>query len=77
MGTSVHFIPLHRHPFYVREYACVNQDFPNAEDNYSRCFSLPIFPDMTLAQQERVVRSVLQVVEKNRKRVLVSAGAKS
>jgi perosamine synthetase len=74
VGTSVHFIPLHRHPFYVRKYGCVPQDFPQAENSFSRCLSLPIFPDMTQAQQERVVQTVLQVVAKNRKKTLVPVG---
>jgi dTDP-4-amino-4,6-dideoxygalactose transaminase len=74
VGTSVHFIPLHRHPFYVRQYGCVPRDFPQAEDSYSRCLSLPIFPDLTEAQRERVVQSVLHVVEKNRKKTLVPVG---
>jgi len=74
IGTSVHFIPLHRHPYYVREYGCLPQDFPHAEDNFSRCFSLPIFPGMTPAQQDRVVESVLHLVAKNRKKTLVPVG---
>jgi len=71
VGTSVHFIPLHRHPYYVRQYGCLPKDFPQAEDSYSRCLSLPIFPDLSEAQRKRVVQSVLHVVEKNRKKVMV------
>jgi dTDP-4-amino-4,6-dideoxygalactose transaminase len=71
VSTSVHFIPLHRHPFYVRQYGCLPKDFPQAEDSYSRCLSLPIFPDLSEAQRKRVVQSVLDVVEKNRKKVMV------
>jgi dTDP-4-amino-4,6-dideoxygalactose transaminase len=67
IGTSVHFIPLHRHPFYVREYSYVPADFPVADANYSRCLSLPIFPGMSTAQSERVVKAVREVVHKNRK----------
>jgi dTDP-4-amino-4,6-dideoxygalactose transaminase len=73
VGTSVHFIPLHRHPFYVREYKCIPTDFPHAEDSYTRCVSLPIFPDMTDAECERVVEGVLHILETNRKKTLVSA----
>jgi perosamine synthetase len=72
IGASVHFIPLHRHPFYVREYGCIPSDFPRAEDNYSRCVSLPIYPDMSEAQCERVVRSVIHVIEKGRKKTMVA-----
>src|SRR5258708_39358368 len=74
IGTSVHFIPLHRHPFYVREYNYSPQDLPHADANYSRCLSLPIFPDLSEAQCERVVRSVQGVVEKNRKKTTMAVG---
>jgi dTDP-4-amino-4,6-dideoxygalactose transaminase len=65
VGTSVHFIPLHRHPYYVREYGYTPSDFPNAEDAYSRCISLPIYPDMTESEMQRVVQAVEQVVTMN------------
>jgi dTDP-4-amino-4,6-dideoxygalactose transaminase len=65
VGTSVHFIPLHRHPYYVREYGYTPSDFPNAEDAYSRCISLPIYPDLTESEMERVVQAVEQVVTMN------------
>ena len=74
IGTSVHFIPLHRHPFYVREFGYKPEDFPQADANYVRSLSIPIFPDMTMAQQRRVVDSVARVVEKNRKRTAVVVG---
>jgi len=51
IGTSVHFIPLHRHPFYRNCFGCTASDFPNAEWVYERVISLPIFPSM---KQEEV-----------------------
>jgi dTDP-4-amino-4,6-dideoxygalactose transaminase len=74
IGTSVHFIPLHRHPYYVREFGARAEDFPQADANYVRSLSIPIFPDMTMAQQKRVVDSVVGVVEKSRKRTAVVVG---
>ena len=55
IGTSVHFIPLHRHPYYREQYGCTPEDFPNAEDAYSRCLSLPVYPDLKDAEAERVI----------------------
>ena len=46
IGTSVHFIPVHRHPFF-QPYLKGADSFPRADEYYSRCISLPIFPDMT------------------------------
>jgi dTDP-4-amino-4,6-dideoxygalactose transaminase len=69
IGTSVHFIPLHRHPFYKANYGCRANDFPRAEDAFSRCLSLPIFPDMSEQEVERVIHAVVKVGEKNRKKM--------
>jgi dTDP-4-amino-4,6-dideoxygalactose transaminase len=46
IGTSVHFIPIHHHPFY-RPYLAQDARYPVSDDYYSRCISLPIFPDMS------------------------------
>jgi len=71
IGTSVHFIPLHLHPYYVRTYGYKPYDLPNATDAYSRCVSLPIFPDMSEHEVQRVIECVLRVVAKNRKSLWV------
>ena len=73
IGTSVHFIPLHRHPYYVRTYGCTPSDFPQADCSYLRCVSLPIFPGLTEEQREHIVQSVTKLVAKNRKRTAVAA----
>ena len=47
IGASVHFIPLHLHPFYQRAYGYEPGNFPNAEWVYERYISLPIYPGMS------------------------------
>jgi dTDP-4-amino-4,6-dideoxygalactose transaminase len=44
IGTSVHFIPLHKHPFYRNKYNCKVYGFPVAEWIYERSISLPVYP---------------------------------
>jgi len=73
IGTSVHFIPLHLHPFYAAEYGYRQGDFPHAEDAFSRCLSLPIFPDLSHEEMERVAVAVTEIVDQTRKGVLVAA----
>lgn len=68
MGTSVHFIPLHRHPFYQRLYGYGPDGFPHAEDTFSRCLSLPIYPDLKESQVDHVVQAIQQIVRRNRKK---------
>ncbi len=73
IGTSVHFIPLHRHPYYVRKYGCTPNDFPHADDSYSRCVSLPIYPGLTEHEREHIVQTVGRLVTQNRKKTMLVA----
>lgn len=61
IGTSVHFIPLHQHPYWRETYQLKNSDFPVASDIINRVVSLPIFSAMTEQQVERVIDSVRTV----------------
>jgi perosamine synthetase len=72
IGTSVHFVPLHLHPYYQRTYGYRRGDFPAAEDAFNRCLSLPIFPGMTGREVDRVIAAVMQIVGES-KRVAVAA----
>ena len=73
VGTSVHFIPLHLHPFYQQRYGYTRNDMPNAEQAYSHCLSLPIFPDMTDREIEQVIAAVETIVTHNAARIFAGA----
>jgi dTDP-4-amino-4,6-dideoxygalactose transaminase len=73
IGTSVHFIPLHLHPYYQHTYGYRSGDFPNAEDAFSRCFSLPVYPDLSWDERKRIVSAVVKVVQESQTRTLVAA----
>jgi len=53
IGVNVHYIPVHLQPYY-RAMGFGFGDFPVAEDYYTRCISLPLFPDLTGPQQDYV-----------------------
>lgn len=55
IGFSVHWRPLHLHPFYSGEYGWTQDHFPNASAMWPRLVSLPIFPSMRDEEIERVV----------------------
>jgi dTDP-4-amino-4,6-dideoxygalactose transaminase len=74
IGTSVHFIPLHLHPYYRNRFGYSSGDFPHAEDAFARCISLPIYPDMNDRDVERVVASVEQFAQKNSRPMHACAG---
>jgi len=58
IGTSVHFIPLHRQPFWRDSYALCSELFPAAEDAYQSMLTLPLYTRMSDADQERVIDEV-------------------
>jgi len=60
IGTSVHFIPLHLHPYYKEKYGFKGDDFPNAESLYKNEISLPIYPNM----EDKDVKDVISAVKK-------------
>jgi perosamine synthetase len=63
IGVSVHYIPVHRHPYYT-EYlkTRANEGYPVAEDAYERLISLPMFHGMTAQDAEDVIHAVRKVV---------------
>jgi len=66
VSCSVHFIPLHLQPYYQRAYGYKAGDFPNAEQQYRSCLSLPIFPGMTDQEIEHVIRAVKETAMESR-----------
>ena len=58
IGCSVHFIPLHLHPYWRDRYGLKPADFPNALLAYQRTVSLPLYTRMSREDQERVIDAV-------------------
>lgn len=66
IGISVHFIPLHLHPYYRETYGYQSEDFPVAYAEYQREISLPIYSKMSDHEVQDVVDAVIDVVTLNR-----------
>lgn len=64
IGTSVHFIPLYRHPFYRNTGMYEIRNYPAAEWAYERIVSLPIYPGMSDGDVSRVVEAVEDIIQK-------------
>ena len=62
IGASVHFIPLHIHPYYRDFYRCLPQDFPVAYREYMREISLPIYSKMSERDVQDVIDAVTDIV---------------
>ena len=65
IGTSVHFIPLHLHPYWRDKYSLVPEDFPVSLETYLSCVSLPIYTRMTDSDVDRVVEAVHEILINN------------
>jgi dTDP-4-amino-4,6-dideoxygalactose transaminase len=64
IGTSVHFIPIHLHPYYRDKYGYKPEDFPITYREYQRIISLPIYPKMSDQDVEDVIWVVTDVVKR-------------
>ena len=65
IGTSVHFIPLHIHPYWRDRYNYQPDDFPIALDIFNRAVSLPIYPKMTDDDVDRVINAVKKILTRH------------
>ncbi len=61
LGVQVHYIPVYFHPYY-RDLGYRRGLCPNAEDFYSRCLSIPIYPAMTEADVSLAVDRILKAI---------------
>ena len=68
IGASVHFIPLHLHPYYRQTYGYKPEDFPIAFREYQREISLPIYSKMTDEGIQDVIYAVIDIVVRYRRR---------
>ncbi|MBA3445430.1 MAG: DegT/DnrJ/EryC1/StrS family aminotransferase [Gemmatimonadales bacterium] len=64
IGTSVHFIPIHIHPFYQQKYGYQPTQLPVAYESYQRMLSLPLHPMLTDADVSDVISAVLDIVQR-------------
>lgn len=78
IGTQVHYIPIHRQPYYVEQSGVV--DLPGADSYYTRALSIPYYPLMSDHDAERVaigIRSVLSInTSKNSRNLMLSGSAR-
>lgn len=67
IGTSVHWMPLHMHPYYRQTYGYRPQDLPVAASLYEGLVSLPIFPLMTEEEIGTVAGAIREIITANLK----------
>jgi len=57
--AQVHYIPVHRMPYYA-QFGWKQGDFPDAENYYEGCLSLPMYPTLSDQEQDFVIQKVMQ-----------------
>ncbi|MBA3237129.1 MAG: DegT/DnrJ/EryC1/StrS family aminotransferase [Parachlamydiaceae bacterium] len=62
IGTQVHYIPLYRHPCMIKILGDISSQFPEMERYYATALSLPLYFDLTFEDVERVVASLLKIL---------------
>jgi dTDP-4-amino-4,6-dideoxygalactose transaminase len=62
IGCSVHFIPLHLHPYWRDVYRLSPGDYPCALASYQAAVSLPLYTKMDEVDQERVIEAVRDIL---------------
>ena len=67
IGCSVHFIPVHLHPYYRDALGHRPEDFPVALREYRRALSLPLFPAMTDDEVESVIEAASDLARTHRR----------
>lgn len=67
IGTSVHFIPIHLHPYYRNKYGMTPDQYPVALSNYERMLSLPLNPRLSNSDVLDVGEAVLDIVRRYRR----------
>jgi UDP-4-amino-4,6-dideoxy-N-acetyl-beta-L-altrosamine transaminase len=59
--VQIHYFPAHLMPYY-KAMGWKEGDFPNSEDYYQRCISLPMYPGLTKKEQEKVIKVIVEHV---------------
>lgn len=67
IGTSVHFIPVHLHPYYRDKYGYAPADLPVSHATYERIVSLPLHPRLSDRDVDDVIEAVLDVAGRHRR----------
>ena len=63
IGTSVHYVPLHRQPYWRDRYTLGPEMFPVSDAAYASMLSIPLYTAMTDVQQNRVIEALLEALE--------------
>lgn len=67
IGTSVHYMPLHMHPYYREVHGYAPDDLPAAKAAYEQMISLPIYPKLTETDLQQITETVRGITAETRR----------
>jgi perosamine synthetase len=62
--TQVHYVPLHRHPYFKKQMGEVS--LPGAERFFEGCLSIPLYPQLSKDEQDRVMEALASFIQQER-----------
>ncbi|RLA80670.1 MAG: UDP-4-amino-4,6-dideoxy-N-acetyl-beta-L-altrosamine transaminase [Epsilonproteobacteria bacterium] len=62
IGTSVHFIPVHKHPYYKNKFRYKDDNYPVSNKLFESSLSLPIYPDLNDEDVEYIINIISSLV---------------
>lgn len=66
IGTQVHYIPIHLQPYYRKLYGGKPGDLPHTDEYYAQALSLPMYPNLTAADCERIIENLDRILNRGR-----------
>jgi dTDP-4-amino-4,6-dideoxygalactose transaminase len=67
VGVGVHFMPVHQHLYYSETFKLDDKNYPVASGAFPRLMSLPIYPGMTDQSVEKVINTLIEILNKYRR----------
>lgn len=67
IGSAVHYLPIHFHPYYQRKWPDARKKLPVATQAGERLISLPLYPDLSSEDQEYIIDTLTDILKKNKK----------
>ena len=61
IGTSVHYIPVHMHSYYIRKYGYIPSDYPNAKRLSEKVISIPLYPALKTNHINYIIDSIKEI----------------
>ena len=62
INLQVHYIPVHLQPYYKKNYGLKEGDYPIAENFYAKEVSLPVYPDLSINDQIKVIEKLSHLI---------------